>query len=58
MRGSDARSKVRSGTTTYKISQAWGYAYDPVYGELQTVNTKFNGVDNVHTLTLEDDAAG
>jgi RHS repeat-associated protein len=38
-------------TALKKISQAWGY--DAVYGELQTVNTKFNGVDNVHTLTLE-----
>jgi RHS repeat-associated protein len=38
-------------TALKKISQA--LAYDPVYGQLSSVNTKFNAVDNVHTLTLQ-----
>jgi RHS repeat-associated protein len=40
-----------SSTSLKKISQA--LAYDPVYGQLSSVNTKFNSVDNVHTLTLQ-----
>ena len=40
-----------SSTLLKKISQT--LAYYPVYGQLSSVNTKFNSVDNVHTLTLQ-----
>jgi RHS repeat-associated protein len=40
-----------SSTSLKKISQT--LAYDPVYGQLSSVNTKFNSADNVHTLTLQ-----
>jgi len=40
-----------SSTLLKKISQT--LAYDSVYGQLSSVNTKFNSADNVHTLTLQ-----